>query len=159
MQCILPSQRCISSRQMTDNILEIETHCSGPRRVCSSRLRCPSDSLCCCIYQCQSPLDLLGAREHWIARLPLPLFTKHLQGQHHTRGICGSRTRTILDAQRSTTRLFCGWLSFLQWPLTRSSDGSKNQLSQGTSAIWTSCSLHNVLKQTISLFLHLPFES
>ena len=41
----------------------------------------------------------------------LPLPAKHLQGQNHTRGICGSRTRTILDGQRSTTRLSCEWFS------------------------------------------------
>ena len=48
---------------------------------------------------------------------------------------------------------------FLHWPSTRFSDGSKNQLHQGMSTIWSSCSLHNVLTLTISPLLHLLFES
>ena len=87
--CVHLSQRCMCSRQMTDNIFQIVTAAPG------------------CLPQCQSLLDLLCAREHWIARLSLPLRTKHLQGQHHTCGICRSRTRTISDGQRSTTRLSC----------------------------------------------------
>ena len=42
--------------------------------------------------------------------------------------------------------------------LTRSSDGSKNLLSQGTSTMWSSYSLHNVLTPMISLLLLHPFE-
>ena len=45
-------------------------------------------------------------------------------------------------------------VTLLQWPLTRSSDGSKSQLSQGTPTTWNSCSLHNALTLTISLWLH-----
>ena len=42
---------------------------------------------------------------------------------------------------------------FLRWPSTRSSDGSKKQLSQGTLMTWTSCSLPRVLMLTTSLWL------
>ena len=45
-------------------------------------------------------------------------------------------------------------VSFLHWPLTQSSDGSKNQLSQGTPTTWNLCSLHNALTLTISLLHH-----
>ena len=48
---------------------------------------------------------------------------------------------------------------FLQWPSTRSSDGSKNQLSQGTSTVWISCCLHNALTLTIWPLLHPLSES
>ena len=102
MRCIHPSQRCISSRQMTDNIFENETTALA-HVACSTRIRCSFDRLCCCLSQCQSLLDLLCAREHWVACLSLSLPAKYLQGQHHARGICRSRTRTVPDGQRSTT--------------------------------------------------------
>ena len=110
--------RCISTRQMEDKIFEIET-------ITLAHVACaPQDAgvlltFCRCIFQCQSVLDLLGAREHWIARLSLPLPTKHSQGQHYTCGIFG----------RQGCLVSC---FFLQWPLTRFSDSSKNQLSQRT---------------------------
>ena len=69
-------------------------HRSGPCRVCAARIRRPSDWLCCCLHQCQSLLDPLCDREHWIAWFSLSFYGKYLQGQHHTRGMCGSRTRT-----------------------------------------------------------------
>ena len=58
MRCIHPSQRCTSSRQMTDNIFEIETtalaHVAGA----------PQESgLCCRLSQRQSCLDPLCDRE------------------------------------------------------------------------------------------------
>ena len=43
MRCIHLSRRCISSRQMMDNIFEIETTALAPRRVCSTRIRRPID--------------------------------------------------------------------------------------------------------------------
>ena len=49
--------------------------------------------------------------------------------------------------------------SFFQWPSTRSSDGSKNQLFQRASTIWSSRSLHNALTLTISPLLHPLLES
>ena len=48
---------------------------------------------------------------------------------------------------------------FLQWPLTRSSDGTKSLLSQGTPTTWNSCSLHNALTLTTSPLLHPLSES
>ena len=96
---------------MTDNIFEIET-------TALVHVACtPQDSGVfltdlAAAYPSVNHSWIFGAREHWIAWLSLPLPTKHLQGQHHTRGICGSRARTIRDGQRSTTRLSCEWLSF-----------------------------------------------
>ena len=58
MRCIHPSQRCISSRQMTDNFFEIETTALAHVAVCSARIRCLFDRLCRCLSQCQSLLDL-----------------------------------------------------------------------------------------------------
>ena len=73
MQCIHPSQRCISSRHMTDNIFEIET--TALTHVACS----PQESgilvtiFCCCLLQRQSLLDLLPARDYRVVRMCLPL--------------------------------------------------------------------------------------
>ena len=72
MRCIHPSQRCISSRQMTDNIFEIENHRSGPCCVRSARIRYPVDRRRCCLSQRQSLLDRLRARENRVAWFYLP---------------------------------------------------------------------------------------
>ena len=48
-------------------------------------------------------------------------------------------------------------VSFWQWPLTQSSDGSKSQLSQETWTNWSYCNLLNALTLTISLLHHSLF--
>ena len=58
MRCIHPQQRCISSRQMTDNNLS-----SGSCCVRCAGMRHPIDGLCCCLSQRQSLLDPLRDRE------------------------------------------------------------------------------------------------
>ena len=78
LQCIHPSQTCISTRQMTDNIFEIETTALAYVACDPQDAKCPSDWLCRCVSQCQSLLDLVGAREHWIARLSRSLPAKFL---------------------------------------------------------------------------------
>ena len=110
MQCIHTSQRCISSRQMTDNIFEIET-------TALAHVACaPQDpgvllTDFAAAYPSVNHSWILSVLEN--TGLPdfLPLPTMRLQRQHHARGIRGSRTRTIPDGQRSTTRLSCEWLS------------------------------------------------
>ena len=111
MRCIHPSQRCISSRQMTDNIFEIETT--------------PLAHVACAPQESGVLLTDFAAaypsvNHSWIFSVientGLPAFlcrfsAKYLQGQHHTRGIRGSRTRTAYG-QRSTTRLSCEWFPF-----------------------------------------------
>ena len=143
-----PSQRCLSSRQITDNIFEIET-------TALAHVACaPQDSG---VLLTDFAAAYPSVNHSWIfsvlenTGLPdssLPLPTKHVQGQHYTRGICGNRKRTIPHGQRSTTRLSCEWLSCCNGLWTRFSDGSKNRLSQGTSTTWNSYSLHKVLTLT-----------
>ena len=58
MRCIHLSQRCVSSRQMTDNVFEIETTALGTCCVCSTRVRYFIDGCCCRISQRESFLDL-----------------------------------------------------------------------------------------------------
>ena len=97
--------------------LRVWDHRSGPCRVCSARIRCPFDWACRCLSQCQSLLDLLRDREHWIARF-FVAFCEYLQGQHHTRKIRGNKGRTILYGQKSTTMLSCEGVPFRNglWP-------------------------------------------
>ena len=73
MRCIHPSQRCISSRQLTDNIFEIETTALAHVACAPQESGCPFDCLCCCLSQCESLLDHVCAREHRAARFYLPL--------------------------------------------------------------------------------------
>ena len=102
MQGIHPSQRCISRNQMTDNIFEIECTASDPRCVCSTRLRCPSDRLCCSTSQSQSLLDFLGPWMFWFAWFSFAISCEVLM--QTPCGFFGSRMRTIPD-DRNKTRL------------------------------------------------------
>ena len=109
MRSIHLSRRCISSRQMTDNIFEIET-------TALARVACaPQDSG---VLLTDFAAAYPSVNHSWIFSVVentgLPdclcrFFTKHSQGQHHTRGIRRSRTRTIPDGQKGTTRLCCEW--------------------------------------------------
>ena len=62
MRCVQPSQRCISSRQMTDNILEIETTALA-HVACTPRVVNSVDRFCCRISQREPFLDFSCARE------------------------------------------------------------------------------------------------
>ena len=102
MRCIHPSERCISSRQMTDSIFEIETtalaHVACAPQESGILLRIHTichkgDSLYSfgqgttsglpCTRKGsvgdQSLLDLRCAREHWVARFSLSLPAKFFQ--------------------------------------------------------------------------------
>ena len=95
MRCIHTSQRCISSRQRTDNIFEIET-------TALAHVACaPQESG---VLLTDFAAAYPSVNHSWIFSVientGLPclspsLSAKYLQGQHHTRGIRGSRTRTI----------------------------------------------------------------
>ena len=112
MRCIHTSQRYISSKQMTDNIFEIET-------IALAHVACaPQESG---VLLTDFAAAYPSVNHSWIfsvvENIGLPAFLCHFlwsvfKGQHHTRGICGSRTRTIPDGQRCTTRLSCERLSF-----------------------------------------------
>ena len=158
MRCIHPSQRCISSRQMTDNIFEIET-------TALAHVACaPQDSGVL-------PTDFAAAypsvNHSWIfcvlenTGLPdfLCRFPRSIERESITHvEFAGAERGQFLMARG--VRQGCPASGFLlRWPLTRSSDGCKNQLSQGTSIIWSSCSLHNVLTLTTLLLLDHLFES
>ena len=137
MRCIHPSQRCISSRQMTDNIFEIET-------TALAHVACaPQESG---VLLTDFAAAYPSVNHSWIFSVientGLPAFlcrfsAKYLQGQHHTRGIRGSRPRTINSLwSKVYDRVVQRVVSFLQCPSTRSSDGSKSQSSQGTRTTW-----------------------
>ena len=112
MQCIHTSQICVSTRQMTDHIFEIES-------TALAHVACALQDSGVLLTDFAAAYP--NVNHSWIFSVlentgypafSLPLSAKHLQGEHHTRGICGSRTRTIPDGQRSTTRLSCKWLFF-----------------------------------------------
>ena len=66
MRCIHPSQRCISSRQITDNNFEIETTALAHVACAPQESGVLLTDFAAGISQCQSLLDLLCDREHWI---------------------------------------------------------------------------------------------
>ena len=102
MRCVHPSQRCISTRQMTENIFEIGT-------IALAHVACALQESGVLLTDFAAAYPSVD--HSWIfsvlesTRLPafsLTLPAKYLQRQHHTRGICGSRTGTISCGQRST---------------------------------------------------------
>ena len=112
MRCIHPSQRCVSSRQMTDNIFEIETTALA-HVTCAPQ----GSGILLTNFAAAYPsvnhswIFSVCAREHCVARFSLPVPAWYLQ-QHHARGIRGSRPRTIPYGQRCKTGLSSEWLPF-----------------------------------------------
>ena len=103
-----PSQRCISSRQMTDNIFEIET-------TALAHVTCaPQESG---VLLTDFAAAYPSVNHSWIFSVLENTGCRFLRNINknsntHTRGICGSRTGTIPYGQRSTTRLSCEWFPF-----------------------------------------------
>ena len=130
MKCIHISQRCISSRQMTDNIFEIENKCLDTCYVHSTRISYPVDWYYTRVYQRQSLLDFPCARECRIIRVHLPFFAKDLLRQYHTRGICRNEPRTVphdqgRDEMLSSERLSIAYDFRTYLPLTPGRDHLK----------------------------------
>ena len=109
MQCIHPSQRCIPSRQMTDNIFAIEgaalAHVAcAPQEsgvlLTDFATAYPRDNHSCIF----SVLEFSGLPDFPYQSL------QSIYMDSITHGMCGSKTRTMVT--RSTARLSCEWLSF-----------------------------------------------
>ena len=81
IRCIHLAQRCVSSRQMTDNIFEIETSALAHLCMCYKRFRYPADRLCLCVSQCKSLLDLPRPRKGRIAHVRSTILAHGLQQQ------------------------------------------------------------------------------
>ena len=102
------SQRCISSRQMSDNIFEIET-------IALAHVACaPQES---CILLTDFAAAYPSVNHSWILsvieKTELPDFIcRFLRRQHHARGIRGSNSGTNPCGQRCKTRLSRERLSF-----------------------------------------------
>ena len=132
MRCIHPSQRCISSRQMTDNIFEIETTPLAHVACAPQESGVLLTDFARCLSQCQSLLDLLCDREHWFACLSLSFFCEVFTGTaSHT---WNSREQNEDNSlwPEEYDKVVLRVVSFLQWLWIRSSDGSKSQFSQRT---------------------------
>ena len=78
MRCIHTSQRCISSRQMTDNIFEIETTALAHVACAPQESGVLLTDFAAAFPSVNHSLDLLCDREHWFACLSLSLPTKYL---------------------------------------------------------------------------------
>ena len=150
MRCIHPSQRCISSRQMTDNIFEIET-----------------TALAHVVFAPQKSGILLT---DFAAAYPMSITPGSSDYPAFSVASCEVFTATAPRTWNSPEqpednslwpevydRVVQRVVSFLQLPSTLSSDGSKMLLSQGTLTTWISCSLLSALTLTISPLHHSPF--
>ena len=149
MRCIHPSQRCISSKQMTDNMFEIET-------TALAHVACaPQESA---ILLTDFPAAYTSVNHSWISVLEItqkPEFiccflrrsyddsTTHVEFARTTRGQF-PMARGVRQGCPASGFLFA--MAFD--PIL---DGSKRQSSQGTPTTWNSCSQHNVLTLTTSL--------
>ena len=127
LQCIHPSQRCISSRQMIDNIFEIET--SALHHVACA----PQDSG---VLLTDFAAAYPGVNHSWIfsvlenTGLPdfLCRFLRSIYRDSITHVQFAGRGQFLMARG---VRQGCPASGFsLRWPLTRSSGGSKNQLSK-----------------------------
>ena len=140
MRCVHPSQRCISSKHMEDNKFEIETTALA-HVVCTPQESGVLPTDFAAAYPSVNHSSILEKTENDS--------TSHVE-------FAGATSGQFLVArgvkQGCPARCFC-----LLWPLTRSSDASKRQLSQGTLTAWISCSLSNVLTLTTSLLQPRPF--
>ena len=156
VRCIHPSQRSISSRQMTDNIFEIET-------TALAHVACaPQESG---ILLTDFAAAYPSVNHSWIlscsrkqsclifSAIFCEVFTETSSPTWNSREQTEDNSLWPEVYDTVVQRV----ASCLQWPSTRSSDGSKGQLSQGTLTTWISCSVPNVLTLMISLLHHSLF--
>ena len=112
MRCIHPSQRCMSSRQMTDNIFEIET-------TALAYVACAPQESGVLLTDFAAPYP--SVNHSWIFSVientGLPSFLCRFLRSIYSDSIthvefAGAEPRTIPFGQRFTTRLFCEWFPF-----------------------------------------------
>ena len=138
VRCIHPSQRCISSRQLTDNIFEIETAALA-HVACAPRESgiLPTDFAAA--YPCVNHSWIFScARENRSAQVHLPFPQKNLLRVHYTCGICRNAPWTIPHGQGCEARLPCERIPNLRWPSTPSFVGSRTRSFPGTLLVCTS---------------------
>ena len=150
IRCIHPPQRCISSRQMTDNIFEIETTALA-HVACAPQGSGLIERFCCCISQCQSLLDLPCTGKTELPEIICRFLRKIILRQHHARGIC----RNDLGGSSS----WAGAASCLRWLLNLSLDGFRMRSFQGILMAWIFYSRLSVRMLTTSLWLPHLFET
>ena len=131
MRCIHPSQRFISSRQMTDNIFEIET-------TALAHVACaPQESG---ILLTDFAAAYPSVNHSWIFSVlentGWPGFLCRFLRRIYSDSIMHVEFGGAARGQFPVTRLSSEWL-----PTIRSSDGSQSQLTQGTQTTCNFCSL------------------
>ena len=152
VRCLRPSQRCISSRQMTDNIFEIETTALA-HVACAPRL----SGILLTDFAAAHP----SVNHSWIFSV-----LEKLSCQSSSAVSCEGFTTTAPRMWNLQERLedSSSWsedvqraASCLRWLSTLSSDGFRMRPFQGTLLAGTFCSRYNVLTLTISLLHHSLF--
>ena len=139
MRCIHPSQRCISSTQMTDNIFEIET-------TALAHVACaPQESD---VLLTDFAAAYPSVNHSWIYSVientGLPACLCHFLRSIYRDSIthvefAGAERGAIPYGQRSTTRLCCEWFPFCNGIRLDLQMAPSCQLSQGTLTTWNSC--------------------
>ena len=154
MRCIHTSQRCISSTKMTDNIFEVEIT-ALVRVVCA-----PQESgVLLTDFAAAYPIVNHSRIFPVLENTGCPAFLCRFLRSVHSDNITHVEFAFVERGQFLMARgvrqgcLASGFL-VLQWLLTRSSDGSKSQISQGTPTTWSSYSLRNALTLMTSPLLH-----
>ena len=151
MRFIHPSQRCIFSRQMTDNIFEIET-------TALAHVACaPQESG---VLLTDFAAAYPSVNHSWIFSVlentGLPGFLCRFP---HVEFAGAERGQFLMARGVRQSCPASGFLFAMAFVLTRSSDGSKRLLSRSTLTTWISCSLHNALTLMTSPLLHPLLES
>ena len=147
MRCIHPSQRCISSRQTTDNIFEIET-------TALDHVACaPQESG---ILLPPHIFVSITPSMYWRRQNCLNLICRFLRRIHYdstTRVEFAGMTRGQFLMARSVRQAVRRVVSCLRWPSTLSFVGSKTRSFQGTLLAWTFHSRLSARMLTTSLWL------
>ena len=123
-------QRCISSRQMTDNIFVIETTALA-HVACALQESGILLTDFAAAYPSVNPGSSLCLRTLGCPALSVASCEVFFGTSSHTWNLREQNEDTSLWPEECDT-VVLRVVSFLQWPLTRSSDGSKSQLSRRT---------------------------
>ena len=150
MRRIHPSQRCISSRHMTDDIFEIETTASAHVAFLSAGIRHPLDGLCCCLSSVNHAwiLSVIEKTElpEFISRFLRSIYNDsitHVEFAGTTRGQF-LVVRGVRQGCPASGFIFAVvFVHIFRW--------LQETVIQGTLITRTSCSLPNVLALTTSL--------
>ena len=158
MRCIHPSQRCSSSWQMTDNISEIETTALA-QVACAPQESGVLLTDCAAAYPSVNHSCIFSVIENTGLPAFLCRFLRNIYRDSitHVEFSGAERGQSLWPEEYDKAVLRV--VSLLQWPLTRSSDGSQESIvPKNPDNLDFLQSLHNALTLTISPLLHSLLE-